>query len=544
VITDAAYPGRASRTCRTGSGRSALNLMRATGISRGWRWALKLRGSFGRIALVAAFAGGIAAGVANGYLRFQSLAAQASAGGAYHDALAALHLPAALYVAYFLGTEALCAATFAAGAAVIAWRGTGPLKTFAAIVLVLYGVTIPPAMHALVVEVPGLFSDDALHTLLAFERSAGIALFVIFFYVFPDGRFPTATARVFAAAVAAWALLWPWPWFHAINPYRFPEPWPFVALTLLFASGVALQLDHYNRLTAIQRQQAKWVVYGVVASVAGDFVTHVPWTFHLVREQQGDVIALVVHQPFFIASQMAVPVTVAFSLLQRNLWKVDRVVARSVLYAVASACITAVWASVNAVVDRISKESISGAASATLISGLVLKPLYSALEALLDKHMKPESFEPESEFPELTPALRGSVPLPRMMRVIVEHTARLVHAENAALYLVQDAEPCYPAAQYAMTSADAAAQIPRIDALRSRLADGKPVRRGEDDDGSAPLAVPLTLPRGEAHDLIGVLALGRCTGERGYTAEDLSSLEALGALAGTAIYFGRIKSGG
>ena len=71
-----------------------------------------------------------------------------------------------------------------------------------------------------------------------------------------------------------------------------------------------------------------------------------------------------------------------------------------------------------------------------LLMGAVARSLQiaGALETLLDKHLKPGSFESESEFPELTPALRGSVPLPRMMRVIVEHTARLVHAENAALY--------------------------------------------------------------------------------------------------------------
>ncbi|HZW52842.1 MAG TPA: GAF domain-containing protein, partial [Candidatus Elarobacter sp.] len=274
----------------------------------------------------------------------------------------------------------------------------------------------------------------------------------------------------------------------------------------------------------------------------GDFVTHAPWTFHLVHEQKDDLVVLFVHQPFFIASQMAVPVTVALSLRQKNLWKVDVVVAKTILYTVATACLAAIWASVNVVVDKLSKESISGAASATLVSGLVLKPLYSLIESAIDKLLRSSSFETESEFPELTTAIRGSVPLPRLMRVVVEHTARLVHAESAALYLFQDGEPCYPAAQFALSPQDAAAQIPRIDLLRSRLADGKPVRRGDEDDGSAPLAVPLTLPRGKTYDLIGVLALGRCTVEKGYTAEDLSALEELGELAGTAIYLARLKA--
>jgi hypothetical protein len=425
---------------------------------------------------------------------------------------------------------------------IIQSRGVAPLKTFAAIVLLVYGVTIPPAMHALVVDVPGVFSQDALHTALAFERSLGIALFVIFFYVFPDGRFSTPTARVFAAVVGAWALLWPWPWFDAINPYRFEHPWPFVALTLLFASGVAMQLDHYNRLTAVQRQQAKWVVYGVIASVAGDFVTHAPWTFHLVHEQKDDLIALFLHQPFFIGAQMTVPLTIAFSMLQKNLWKVDTVVSKTILYAVATAVIAALWASVNAAVEKVSRESISGAATATLLSGLVLKPVYSLVEKMIGERLRATSFETESEYPELTAAIRGSVPLARLTRVVAEHTARLVSAENAALYIFQDDEPCIPAAAYAISVADATAQIPRVDLLRARLLDGKPVRRDEHDDGRSGLAVPLTLPRGKTYDLIGVLLLGRCSGDKDYTAEDLSALTDLGASAGTAIYLARLKT--
>jgi GAF domain len=500
-----------------------------------------LRIRWGPIALAAAFAGGIAAGIVNGYLRLQTLAAEAAPGGAYDGALRALHVPPGAYVAYFLGTEALCAATFALSAWIIAWRGVGPLKTVAAIALMLYGVTIPPPMHALIVEVPGVLSDDALHTGLAFERSLGIAFFVIFFYVFPDGRFSTRTARVFAAAVAGWALLWPWPAFHAINPYRFDHPWPFVALTLLFASGVAMQLDHYQRLTAVQRQQAKWVVYGVIASVAGDFVTHAPWTFHLVHEHVDDLVALFLHQPFFIAAQMAVPVTVAFSILQKNLWKVDTVVAKTIVYAAATTAIAAVWASVNAVVEKVSRESISGAATATLLSGLVLKPLYSLIEKTITERLRYGSFDTESEYPELTSEFRPAVPLARLTHVLVEHTAQLLNAEDAALYLFQDDEPCFPTAQYAMSKADAAARIPRVDLLRARLGDGKPVRRDEDDGGHASLAVPLTLPRGKTYDLIGVLLLGRCTGEKDYTDEDLSALKDLGERAGTAIYLARLK---
>jgi hypothetical protein len=281
----------------------------------------------------------------------------------------------------------------------------------------------------------------------------------------------------------------------------------------------------------------------VIAAVAGDFITHAPWTFHLVHERQDDLIALFVHQPFFIAAQLLIPLTIAFSMLHALLWKIDNVVSKTVLYAAATSGLAAVWASVNAVVDKLSKDSISGAATATLVSGLALKPLYSLIEKAIEKRLRAGSFEVADEFPELTSVQPSSVPLPRLLRVLAEHTARLVSAENAAIYLFPGDGPCLPAARYAMSRDDAAAQVPRIDVLRPRLADGKAVRRtDDDDDATAPLAVPLTLPRGKTHDVIGVLTLGRCTEEHGYTAEDLSALDDLSGQAGTAIYLAQLKA--
>jgi hypothetical protein len=238
---------------------------------------------------------------------------------------------------------------------------------------------------------------------------------------------------------------------------------------------------------------------------------------------------------------MLIPLTIALSMLRKLLWKVDLIVSRTVLYTVATTCVAAVWAAVNAVVEAVSKESISGAASATLVSGLAFKPLYTLIEDKVEKRFRPGSFDVASEFPELTNEIRGAVPLTRLLRVLVEHTARLVSARHAAVYLFQEDAACWAAAEHALPHDDAVEQIPRMDMLRARLDGGKALRLEEADE-RGPLAVPLTLPRGSTHDLIGVLALGRCGARKGYTAEDVVALENLGEQAGTAIYLARLKA--
>ena len=91
---------------------------------------------------------------------------------------------------YFLLSEALVAAAFALTGLFIALRGpTTPMAVFASIALMLYGVTIPPPMHALVVNAP------PLPLWLLVERSLGLGLFVVFLYLFPDGRFNAWTVR-------------------------------------------------------------------------------------------------------------------------------------------------------------------------------------------------------------------------------------------------------------------------------------------------------------------------------------------------------------
>jgi len=133
------------------------------------------------------------------------------------------------FALYFLISEALIAATFALTGLFIALRGPKtPMAVFAAIALMLYGVTIPPPMHALVVNAP------QLATWVMFERSIGFGLFIVFLYVFPDGRFSTWTVRLLSAAVLIWTALWPF--VSAANPYQLPHPWPFVLIASAFAS--------------------------------------------------------------------------------------------------------------------------------------------------------------------------------------------------------------------------------------------------------------------------------------------------------------------
>lgn len=475
-----------------------------------------------------------AAGIQTGEYRYNELTLQAFT--SYAVPLEQHGISQHAFALYFLISEALIAATFAITGLFIALRGPRtPMAVFAAIALMMYGVTIPPPMHALVVNAP------QLAPWVMFERSLGFGLFIVFLYVFPDGRFSTWTVRLLSAAVLIWSGLWPF--VPAANPYNLPHPWPFVAIASAFASAVAVQLYWFYRVrTPLERAQTKWVVYAVTASVAGDFLTHLPWQiFNLPRGT--DLEVLLIHQPFFVAFQLAVPLAIGFSVLYYHLWEIDFVVSRTVLYAMITTAAAILWEAVNLTTAKLIEKAMGPQASAfaggtaTVVTGFFLKPMYENFKKWVDARLTPPTLDLSDEFPELEPDVRSRLTVPHVVTALVEHAPALFDVGDSAVYLYRGGRLELQASRGFRETAPAngatANGAPDDEALAT-LRQGKAARPAAED--AAPVYVPLVVPRAKNPDLLGVLYLGRREGEKGYSQLEISALEALGRKAGMAIY--------
>ena len=440
------------------------------------------------------------------------------------------------FALYFLISEALIAVTFAVTGLFIALRGPKtPMAVFAAIALMLYGVTIPPPMHALIVNAP------QLATWVMFERSIGFGLFIVFLYVFPDGRFSTWTVRLLSAAVLIWTALWPF--VAGANPYQLPRPWPFLLIGAVFASAVAVQLYWFYRVRSpLERQQTKWVVYAVTASVAGDFLTHLPWQiFNMPRGTDLDV--LLIHQPFFVAFQLAVPVAIGLSVLYYHLWEIDFVVSRTVLYAMITTAAAILWEAIHLTSGKLIEKAMGPQSSAfaggtaTVITGFFLKPMYESFKKAVDKRLTPPTLDLSDEFPEFEPDVRSRLTVPHVVTALVEHAPALFDVTDSAVYLYRDGNLVLQSARgFGGVPPDAAPDAGAIATLRQ----GKAARPEPNDD--APVYAPIVVPRAKNPDLLGVLYLGRRDGEKGYSQLEVAALEALGRKAGMALYLSEARA--
>jgi hypothetical protein len=178
--------------------------------------------------------------------------------------LQAYHLTASSYAAYFVALDIFSALAWCAVGAVIFWRKPNDrVALFSALTLVTFGgARFPDTPLALATAHPGWALP------VHFLRFFGSACLSLFFYVFPDGRF-----------VPRWthwaALLWiaaqiPEFFFpdSVLSANRFPLWLQFVGFLGFVASVAVAQIYRYVRVSSpSQRQQTKWVVFGMAAAL-------------------------------------------------------------------------------------------------------------------------------------------------------------------------------------------------------------------------------------------------------------------------------------
>ena len=181
---------------------------------------------------------------------------------ALHD----LGLSLGFFAAYAVALDVVFAAVYSVVAALIFWRKSADrMALFVALALLTFGTaTFTATMDALVAAHPAWWLPVAVLNFL------GSASFSLFLYLFPDGRFVPRWTRWVALAWIAWQV--PKYWFPTWPSISHPwSAWLDMVVWLgALGTVVYAQVYRYRRVSnTVQRQQTKWVVFGIAAALTG-----------------------------------------------------------------------------------------------------------------------------------------------------------------------------------------------------------------------------------------------------------------------------------
>lgn len=288
----------------------------------------------------------------------------------------------------------------------------------------------------------------AVMTALAF------ASFNFLFYLFPDGRFVPRWTRwialVWSGLVLLAGLFPDSPLDVSALPggIWIPIQLGFVG-TLVYA-----QIYRYRRVsTSVQRQQTKWVVYGLAVSFALTYVVglasaFVPGLDLVAAPSPSSVMFELIGSAVIGLALIIIPVAIGVAVLRYRLWDIDLIINRTLVYVPLTAIVAGLYAasltlSQRAFIAMTGAPSDLSVALAVLVLASTFTPLKERLQDLVDRHFRTRA-EPSASLKELrhrVEAVAAVVDRYRLLRQLLTAAVTALEAKGGAVYLLHGSEP-------------------------------------------------------------------------------------------------------
>lgn len=445
------------------------------------------------------------------------------------------------FAAYSLSVIVVFAAAYFALAGLIFWRTSqDPVALLASLMLVTFGATFPPTLDWLGA------SDPAWHWPSAFVRTLGLCLFFVFFYVFPDGRFVPAWTRAVVpvmVAVQASASFLPG---SPLSYNSWPAPLVFLLFLGWFGTAIGAQIHRYRRVSGpVERQQTKWVVFGLAAALTG-FLAVVLGGAVLPAETLRNPFGITAAVTAAYLFLLLVPLSIAVAILRHRLWDIDLLVNRALSYGTLSAAVIALYALIVGALAALFRTTDSWLVSvvATGVVAVLFQPLRARLQRAANRLVYGERDDPHAVLSRLGQRLEATLAPDAVLPTIVETIAQALKLPHASIWIVEQDTLHLAAAHGTPAAHDAIHDGQALDALRGEIA---PPRPGGVDAPSvraavAPLGPVVLLPLSHAGVLVGALGLAQRNPSEPFSPSDRSLLRDLARQAGPVVHAVRLTS--
>ncbi len=288
---------------------------------------------------------------------------------------------------------------------------------------------------------------------LAFVGLVGLAL------VFPGGSLPAGSARPPAIAwlalsgvaallidiapvvnitPAASALGIDVPNPYAVLPGSpvwavIPDPdLLFTLLFALFATSFVALLVRFRRSTGLVRLQYRWLVWAIVLVIAGTAV----WA--IATSTLAIDLPLLVSLPLLI-TYPCVPIAVAVAVLRYRLYDIDRIVSRTVGWALATATVVAAFVvavlTLQVLLSGFTQGQALATAMSTLIAFALFRPVRERVQGLVDRRFDRPRIEAERTLARYGEQLGHEVDIDTIEATVLDTVASALRPATAGLWI-------------------------------------------------------------------------------------------------------------
>src|SRR5215210_5945714 len=327
---------------------------------------------------------------------------------------------------------------FAVGAIIFFRRSEDRMALLVSLFLVSFGpvAVIPTAAFPLISSQPAWWLP-----VLSVEI-VGEVCSVLFFFLFPGGRFSPRWTRWLAVAFIAFSVSGVlFPELYSRSPAL--ETVSFLVFLGIVVSLVWSQVYRYRRVSfETQRQQTKWVVFGLTLGVAGTFPLQVPVDLSWVG---GDTpLTLLFLKMGFALSFMLIPLSIGVAVLRSHLFDIDVVINRTLVYGSLTATLVALYFVGIVVSQRLfvaltGEKSTLAVVASTLVIAALFTPLRRRIQSFIDRRFYRRKYDARKTLEDFSAQLRDETDLNALSDDLVGVVRETMQPTHVSLWLRPDA---------------------------------------------------------------------------------------------------------
>ena len=258
------------------------------------------------------------------------------------------------------------------------------------------------------------------------------AMLFLLFLLFPDGRFVPRWTRWLVVVWLVWSgvflLVRDYPLSYLIHNVVWVGE-------LICATIVIIYRFRYVS-TPMQRQQTKWVVYGVSATFAVAIGLKLPMLLFPLLGQTGSIYVLV-SAPTYVVDVLFFSVSIGFAILRSHLYDIDLIINRTLVYGSLTALLALVYfglviglqSLVHLFPGQISQSPVIIVASTLAIAAL-FEPLRHGIQAIIDRRFYRRKYDAVKTVEAFSATLRSEVDLNQLheqLLAVVQETMQPAH---------------------------------------------------------------------------------------------------------------------
>jgi hypothetical protein len=338
------------------------------------------------------------------------------------------------YAAYTVALPVGTMLVFTVIATVIFWRRSEDrMALFVSFALVVFGGA------ALTSDVPQTLA--AAHPTLWFPvhllNYLGQVAFGVLFYVFPNGRFVPRWTRWLAVAVA---LLYVPNIFFPGSSLDLLDGTLFIGF--LMSLVVAQAYRYWWESGPVERQQTKWVVFGVAVALVG-FVTLLTVANFVMSPESVGPLAEVVAETLVYGFIVLIPLSIGVAILRSGLYEIDIIINRTLVYGPLTMMLVALYFGgivllQSGFVALTGEQSTLAVVASTLLIAALFAPLRRRIQSFIDRRFYRSKYDARKTLEAFSVKLREETDLEALNDELVGVVRETMQPAHVSLWLRPD----------------------------------------------------------------------------------------------------------